>query len=237
MGIIRPDIKVAMSTIEALSPEMGALVGDLNGFMPETSWQIVELSSPKPLNSQADRAGFRRTIGSSQNVSHALSHSDEVWAALPALAGSRRPTHISPDTWVVGVESSERIQKPGLIVKENGGKVFGGTYGWDSYVREAFGLDAAAMVTYDSLDLMAVTGRNEGTISALLERRYLEGMIGIHFRQYLIELIGGGERNERMVNFPVGETLFYVARGKAFLSGYSRLMQSYGVFTNLPDPV
>lgn len=74
-----------------------------------------------------------------------------------------------------------------------------------------------------------LTGRVPGTVSVILEREYLKNLDVVDFDPTLVQDL---HIPNRVVEYPLGNERFYVARGEAFLRAYADLLEAYGIASN-----
>ena len=212
------ETKVKISGVEEISPELRKVVADLDAQIPSGSSAVVYIELTR-------RSSFAKPEYSihSNAVSEVLRQTPEVCAIFPRRTSRKKSTFTSPNTWLVGAidESEHQASKWGLFLRLNG-------FYDDREVRAALG---ARRIDHTSLDVNKLTGRIPGTISPILERPHLQACAVVNFDRFLV---GHLKYPDSIVDFPLGNSgHFYVARGREFLTGYARLMETYGILSNL----
>lgn len=217
MAYLIEDKEVKITGIEVLSPALGEVVRALDEGMPSESSAVVEITSIS-----ASPNDLVRHLGNARLVSRVLQQSPELRDRFPS---TRRLVFTSPNTWLVGVFESDNlpISKHGLFSRLD--SVY-----YPEYVRRSLKVDASTRVGHKGLDLEQLTGRKLGTVSVVLEEMHLKRCSVIDFDPGLIQDLN---IPYKMVDYPLGDGRFYVARGETFLPSYAALLRNFGISSNL----
>ncbi len=217
MPFLIEDKEVKVIGLNDLSPILREVVADLEAITSSEAYAIIQITS-----SRIPQYELVNHLRNNHLVSKVLQQSPELRERFP---GGKKPVVSSPNTWLVGAfePGTTQVSQYGLFSKLDG------LY-YADYVRRVLGLGKQTRVDHKGLDVERLTGRVPGTVSVVLEREYLQGCSAIDFEPTLVQDL---HVPDRMVEYPLGNERFYVARGEAFLGAYANLLRAYGVVSNL----
>ncbi len=216
------DAEVKIIGTDELPPKLGEVVRDLCGNMPEGSSAVVQVTNPT--NNYYLRFG--------RTVSKILQESSAIQANFPLQELSKRDKGhkklfvLSPNTWLAGGPDQQTPAdlKYGLFTQIEG------RYSTHEVCCSLGLTPRFSGDLHSSLDPEKLTGRASGAVSLILERQYLEKVQVVHFQPALVNDL---RLLNTLVDYPLGDLRFFVARGESFLKAYAMLLKEYGISTNL----